>query len=557
MNSVIDILELDYTPAKKWKNLFYSILVHVSLIILFTTLSSYQIPQNRVNQNNEHLQTFIELQISSIVDISFADSSNNLNNQINQLLVQFYENRNYKPAWINNIQLSDNFYSYLNLLDSAKYYGFPFDYFGKEQIKKLTQEVSTKKQSTELLKNLIQIEFTTTYSAFKYLIYLNRGIIEQDTTQSFKDYLSTLPEFINNTIEWFDLKKEFLSNQPDLVHHHNILKSLPYFIDLHYSIKYTTPAFIDDQLLAKGLYYAGIAKKTEFTDDLKTEALFALQDQYNLPHDSILNKETQEVLVSLLKEKYYQACLNLHRLRRLNHSGENYLFVNIPEFKLHVIESSEIKEVFNVIVGKKQTPTPTLTSSIEKVVTNPYWTVPKSISYGMFPKIRKDSTYLKRNGYFVINNYEQIVDESEIDWSQPDPLGNKYWIRQINSSVNALGQVKFMFPNNYSVYLHDTPAKQLFKNENRTYSHGCVRLENPDKLAQYISDKFYDKEDLNIQNLISQKELFEIELSEKLEIHIQYITCSGDENADMVFYNDIYNLDKKELMEVFPEQSEI
>lgn len=105
--------------------------------------------------------------------------------------------------------------------------------------------------------------------------------------------------------------------------------------------------------------------------------------------------------------------------------------------------------------------------------------------------------------------------------------------------------------------MHDTPSKQLFNTQNRTYSHGCVRLQNPDKLAQYISDNFYQQENLNINKIISQKERYEINLSQKLNIHIQYITCSGSDTKDMVFYDDVYNLDKTEITEVFQELAEI
>lgn len=558
MNLTDEILELEYKKPKGIKTFLYSFMVYFLLILFFTTLSSYQNPRIWISKNSEHLQSLIELQISTLVNTNYADSTNNLNNQINNLVIKFYESRNFETAWIENIEPNNNFHSFFNLLDSAKYYGFPFDYFGKEHIKSLNENLITNKKSTELINTLLNIELATTYSAFKYLIFLNRGIVSNDTTENFTSYIKSLPEFLNNSINWSNVRSEFLSVQPDLVHHHNILNSLEYFIDLHYSIKYTTPAFIDDKLLAKSLFYTGITDTIVFNaTNNKSEALYKLQDMYGLRHDSIMNVETHTVLVSLLKDKYYLACLNLNRLRKLNHTGENYLFVNIPEFKLHVVEANQVKEIFNVIVGTTKTPTPTLTSSIEKVIANPYWTVPKSISYGMIPKIRRDSSYLKRNGFFIINNHEEFVDASTIDWSKPDPLGNKYWIRQINSSRNALGQVKFIFPNDYSVYLHDTPSKRLFKNKNRTYSHGCVRLENPDKLAQYISDKFYSNQNIDIQNIISNKERYEINLSEKVNIHIQYITCSGDENANMVFYKDVYDLDQQEIKEVFPEQTEI
>ncbi|MCD4834252.1 MAG: L,D-transpeptidase family protein [Bacteroidales bacterium] len=553
------LLELDYPSPNKSKRFFATVAGYISLISFFILLSSYQIPTLRINNklvdiNSYQSQNIIESQIKSLIAFNKADTSSDINNQINELLVKFYENREYKPAWIQNFATNHQFSAIINLLDSSNYYGFPFDYFNTEKIHSLKN-----KYNNDLLKQRIDLELSTTYSVFKFMIYLKHGITEKDTSSDYLAYIETLPEILNKAINQPNLKNVILSVQPNIVHHRNLLNSLPYFIDLHYSVKYTTPAFIDDKLLAKSLYYAGITKSPVFdSTNVKSDVLYKLEEQYQLPKDSILNVPTHQILVSLLEYRYFQTCLNLNRLRNLKHSGKNYLFVNIPEFKLHVIESDEEKEAFNVIVGKQGTPTPIFSSNIEKVIANPYWTVPRSIiTNEMIHKIRKDSTYLKRNGFFIINNYEERVDVSTINWNKKDPLGNKYWVRQMNSRYNALGQVKFIFPNNHSVYLHDTPSKTLFKRENRTFSHGCIRLENPDKLAQYLTDNYYSQNEQSIEKLILEKERHVIDLSEKVKIHIQYITCSGTENSDMVFYNDVYNLDKEEIKAVFPDQIEI
>ncbi|MBI9055197.1 MAG: L,D-transpeptidase family protein [Bacteroidales bacterium] len=550
------LLELDYSVSKKVRRLLFLSTLFFSLLLSITVFTSYQNP-SRLDVNNVKLNDLIKIQISSIEDLNNADTSQNINDQVNELLVKFYKNRNYNTAWIQSYNTNKQFNDYLNLLDSAKYYGFPFDYFSCEKIKNLKSDLDIGDRKNHL-NTLINLELTTTYSSLKYLIYLNQGIIEKDTTSIFRAYINSLPNYLNEIITTDQISKGISAVQPDLIEHDKLIRSLSYFIDLNLSIKYTSPAFINDKLLAKSLYYSGISSTIEFdSTNTKSSALFNLQEQFHLSKDSLLNDSTHNILVEQLQKRYYQACLNLHRLRKLNHTSKNYLFVNIPEFKLHVIESNQIKDVFNVIVGKKKTPTPTLTSTIEKVIANPYWTVPRSIlTNEMVHKIRKDSTYLTRNGYYVIDNYEETVNDSVINWNQNDPLGKKYWLRQINSRNNALGQVKFIFPNDFSVYLHDTPSKRLFRNTNRTYSHGCIRLENPDKLAQYLSDHYYKDKELNIKSLISKRKRQEIKLSEKINIHIQYITCSGNENNDMVFYNDIYNLDKDEIKAVFPNQPE-
>lgn len=550
------LLELDFSSENKIRNFFASLLICIIACLSLFTFSSYHYPSNSPISKLE-FSSLIKLQTSSLIKLNQADTSQNINDQVNELLVRFYQNRNYNLAWIDNYQPTSQFYEYANLLDSAKYWGFPFDYFEQEKIEILYKKVKNVDPENHL-NNLINLELTTTYSSLKFLIYLNQGIVEKDTSKLYKTFISSLPNYLNNAIKDNQLRTRTIAIQPNLLEHKKILKSLPYFIDLNLSIAFTTPAFIDDNLLAKSLFYAGISENPTFDSlNTKTDALYKLQDKFALQKDPVLNDSTHMFLVQELNNRYYQACLNLHRLRRLNHSGSNYLFVNIPEFKLHVVEQNQTKEIFNVIVGKKRTPTPTISSSIEKVIANPFWTVPRSIlTNEMIHKIRKDSTYLKRNGYFVINNYEEKVDESIIDWNDPDPLGNQYWVRQINSKYNALGQVKFVFPNEHRVFLHDTPSKRLFKTENRTYSHGCIRLENPDKLAQYISDNYYSTESLNFKNLISNTKRQEIELSQKIDIHIQYITCTGDENNDMVFYKDIYNRDKEEIKVIFPKQTE-
>ena len=563
MNKDKILLELDYSKQKKGKRFIVAFVSYFSLVLFFVLLGSYENPTLRINnelvdRNQYQFQNTIKFQINSLNNNLETDSINDLNAQLSSLLIQFYESRNYKPAWIQNYETNNQFNTLINLLDSANYFGFPIDYFGVENVHELQYEFLLGRFINDLLKPSIDLEMATTFSALKFMFYLEYGIIENDSTPNILNNTEILPELLNKALR-NNLRNEILSVQPNLVHHRNLLNSLSHFIDLHYSVKYTTPAFIDDKLLAKSLYYSGLTESPLFdSTNLKSEALYKLETEYSLPKDSILNIPTHEVLVSLLEYRYFQACLNLNRLRTLKQSGENYLFVNIPEFKLHVIEENEAKETFNVIVGKKKTPTPVLSSTIKKVVANPYWTVPRSIvNNEMLYKIRKDSTYLEKRGYFIINNREEIVDESIIDWNANDPLGNAYWIRQINSRLNALGQVKFIFPNDYSVYLHDTPSKSLFTQKNRTFSHGCIRLENPDKLAQYITDQYNSHDEQNIESLISKNERHVIDLSEEIKIHVQYITCSGAENSDMVFFNDIYDLDEEEIKATFSDQLEI
>ncbi|HPJ45491.1 MAG TPA: L,D-transpeptidase family protein [Tenuifilaceae bacterium] len=540
-----------YVRSGFWSN----ILSKVMSIFLLVVLTSYQNPTPRIAEFQVSYKT-IDLQLNlqgkayGLVDYNNPETFGTLNGQLNVLLQRFFEERDFLPAWTTEYNANSNLNSLINLLDSAKYFGFPFDYFGNQNLKVLKSNFA----ETLSLSSRASLELASTLSALKFMLYLKHGIVERDSLFSFSASTDSFPSLLNNAAN-DNFRLQLVALQPDLAKFERIKKSLPNFIDLHYSIKYTTPKLIDEKLLAKALFYAGISETAELDTTLgNVPALLKLEKQFGLPLDSCINEENHMALVSLLQYRYYQACLNLNRLRRFEDPEGNFLFVNIPEFRLHVVEEKQEKQSFNVIVGKEDTPTPIFSGNIEKLITNPYWTVPKSIAVNeMLPKIRKDSTYLQRNGYYVINGKEEVVAFSELDWSSSDPFGNKYCIRQANSTRNSLGLVKIIFPNEHSVYLHDTPARGLFKEKNRTFSHGCIRLENPDMLAQYLADRYISPQKVNIKKLINSRKNNEIQLEKTASIHIQYITCSGNENAELEFYNDVYKLDKRDISIVFPE----
>lgn len=546
------------TPDQsKGLKIWTGILIRFVSVVALVILTSYQIPEKsfkkvKINYTTDQLNESILTSTFAAFDYSKSGISQELKNKLNEKVQQFFEKRNYQPIWTSEYEITNDFKALKNLLDSAVYYGFPNDYFDRENIKALINDFN----ESHSLSARTNLEIKATYASFKLMLYLNYGIIEKDTSTQFESFVDTLPHLLENAFQQKNLRTVILDLQPEMVQFKQIVNTLPNFIDLHYSIKYTTPKFIDDRLLAKGLYYAGVAETAEIdSNETNARSIIKMQEKYNLPKDSSLNAPTHQFLLSLLQYRYYQTCLNLNRLRTLRNMDESFLFVNIPEFRLHVVESKQLKETFNVIVGKQETPTPVFSSNIEKVVTNPYWTVPKSIALNeMLPKIRKDSTYLARNGYFLINWKEEPVDMAVIDWNSDDPFGTRYFIRQKNSNSNALGLVKFVFPNEHDVYLHDTPSRGLFGQKNRTFSHGCIRLENPDKLAQYLTDKYLNNNNLNIKKLISTQQHNEIGLSEKVKIHIQYITCSANENSEIEFFSDIYKLDEQQIKAIFQDQ---
>jgi murein L,D-transpeptidase YcbB/YkuD len=233
---------------------------------------------------------------------------------------------------------------------------------------------------------------------------------------------------------------------------------------------------------------------------------------------------------------------NMERWRWLPRDmGAFHIFVNVPEFRMEVQKAGAKVHESRVIVGKPNTPTPIFSDTMEYVVVNPYWHVPVSIIRNEFiPKLRADPTYLSRRGYELVSGGRR-VDATQIDWSKGMP---RVSIRQPPGGGNALGHIKFMFPNDFSVYLHDTSSRGLFGSERRAFSHGCVRVDQPFRLAEVVMGAENGWTEEKVKSMIGGGER-RINLVEKIPVHIAYFTAAVDETGALKTFEDIYGYDRR------------
>ena len=224
-------------------------------------------------------------------------------------------------------------------------------------------------------------------------------------------------------------------------------------------------------------------------------------------------------------------------------SKQRIVLVNIPSAQLKVYEGSNIILGMNIILGKPSTPTKTMTSYIQQVTINPYWTVPKSIIVNeMIPKIQKDVQYLSNNRLEVLNENYKSIDPNTINWDSIDLINFPYVIRQATGCENALGLLKLEFENPFSMYLHDTPEKQLFKNKYRFLSHGCMRMENPIAMGRFLLSnnlKAIDSIDFTKCDL-NQAPIF-IPVTIKTPLIVWYSQVDFDSNNKLMIYKNVYN----------------
>ncbi len=258
------------------------------------------------------------------------------------------------------------------------------------------------------------------------------------------------------------------------------------------------------------------------------------------------------------KAKINKLKLNIERtkLMRLNH-WDTYVFVNVPEFKFRLFEGTKQTMEFPVVVGMQSWQTPIFCSQMKYIVLNPTWNVPDNIARDeLIPIIARDPSYLSRNNMIVRRDYNPDstpVDPKSVDWKQYIGKGNKgkgipYKIIERSSSRNALGTVKFMFPNKFSVYMHDTQAKKLFAKSFRAYSHGCIRLSQPQKLLNLVSNKYTSIPFDAVNKKAKSKKTCYVTLKTYINVQTAYLTAYVDGSGKLNFFDDVYSFDKRQTM---------
>lgn len=282
------------------------------------------------------------------------------------------------------------------------------------------------------------------------------------------------------------------------------------------------------------------APEPEVYDAALAQAVTRFQERHGIEPDGRVGAETLEAMNVPAEERLLQVLLNLDRWRWLPRElGERYVLVNVPGFELAVMENHAPVLRMNVVVGKDGWRTPFFQDSLEFIVVNPYWNVPPSIvRRDLVPAVERDPGYLARNGYEVLNRSGGRVDPYAVNVST-----DAYTIRQRPGSNNALGEVKFVFPNAMNIYLHDTPAKHLFERSRRAFSSGCIRVEKPRELAEYLLRTATTTPPGMYERLRETGREQWVELDEKLPIYILYFTAWADEQGSVRFYQDVYRKD--------------
>ena len=280
------------------------------------------------------------------------------------------------------------------------------------------------------------------------------------------------------------------------------------------------------------------------------KALRTFQKSKGLNPDGRIGTATSIVFGTSKIEQLYSAQISLDRLRQAGARPKTFVAINLPAFELQFVSNDTLRAVHRIIIGKIEHPTPTLQSFITQIVSLPYWRVPSSIAKKeILPALKRSSTYLGKEHMRIYAAGKKEIDPGNVRWKQIKTNTFPYQIIQDPGPWNSLGLIKFEFANSFSVYVHDTPSRQLFNQVFRSFSHGCMRAENPVELGKMILNQDKAGNSFNpingdsLQVLIDQNVHQKIRLRKAIPIMVTYQTVSADRNG-LRFHIDLYQKER-------------
>ncbi len=296
---------------------------------------------------------------------------------------------------------------------------------------------------------------------------------------------------------------------------------------------------------------ARVAMRPDLLDEDVSKALLRYQARHGLEPTGELDQATIMAMAVPIEERIRSLLVNLERLRLLHAEdlGDLHVWVNVPAFEVTLVEGGRPVGSMRAVVGTLRRRTPTFSDRIEYLEVNPSWVVPASIVWArILPRAMEDPGWLARGG-FELRGPRGRVDPRSIDWVAVAEEGRfPYEVRQRPGPGNAMGRVKFMFPNEHGVYLHDTPERALFGSHRRAFSFGCVRVERPKALARFLMRGLPEERLAKVERMIAgegPRHTHRVDLERPIPVHLVYVTAWVDEWGVAHFREDLYRLDSR------------
>lgn len=531
--------------------MFRNLILLLFITILFNNCHSQSPRVNEVLRDTTISPgtSFSKLFLDSLTLETFIKSNHGKDSSTEKLR-NFYKGRNYQFAWFTEDGIAEHTRSFWNLHNNyINYFGdtaLKFKLLHK-QIDILLDEDSTVrlKESRILLTDMQLTKHFFEYSNNAYAGKVNSDDLQWNIPRKKINAVLLLESLLSregkNLAAWEPVNLFYKRLKEKLLLYYDINKAGGWKAIQVEKLSTVNPGGFDPLIreIKKRLTISGDFKIQD-TSDIYTPQLAIvvkqMQKGFGLAADGVINPPLISQLNKSVKERLNQLLINLERMRWVPEQPTgNFILVNIPEYRLHVFEGTKKSFSMDIVVGKAAHSTVIFTRQLTHVVFSPYWNIPRSIVRNeILPAIT-------RNG-----NYLATMNMERIGYSEGLPV-----IRQKPGGANALGRVKFIFPNSYNIYFHDTPSRSLFTKESRAFSHGCIRLAEPEKMATYLLRMQPEWTADKISQAMSASVEKWVPLKNQIPVFITYFTAWVDSEGLLNFRDDIYGHDKKLAKELF------
>jgi L,D-transpeptidase YcbB len=479
------------------------------------------------------------------------------------LVARFYKKRNYQPAWSRDGRMM-HADVLIRAVEETYDDGLTPDYYHIRLIQSLIDKAG--KQLLDPV-SMADLDILLTDAFITLGCHLSGGCVNPVTIESewfAKRGDVDVPSVLEQALKKKGLREALMKLRPEHDSYARLRQALAWYRVLSSKVEWphvsNGPLLkkksksdrvieLRKRLAASGDLEAGKARGGRLFDEKLAQAVIIFQKRHGLKADGIVGTVTLDALNVPLRQRIRQIELNMERLRWiLGNPEQRSIVVNIADFRLAVIENGKSILSMKVVVGKPYQSTPVFTANMTYLVINPSWNIPDGIARNEILKnIRKDPRYLAGQKIKVLSGRGPIEEEIKpgtIDWSVITAETLKYRFRQEPGPLNPLGRIKFMLPNRFDVYLHDTPYKRLFSENVRTFSHGCTRIEKPIELAEYLLRHAPGWTREKILSAIEKGTEQKVTIPEPLNVHFLYLTAWVDEKGILQFRNDVYERDK-------------
>lgn len=557
----------------KYKTINYPYLKLIASFLLLLTpflASGKIVPAPEDEKNPQADSAYIHSYIQN--DLEFRHHLN--------LVKQFYQDRDYTLAWFDGNQLKPQADRLIEAIEKAPKEGLdPKDYNLKD-LRKMYMEFDAMSASDKRKQEKQQeIDVALTASYFNYASDFYKGTVKPHSAAAIEWEAKRNKIKLDNALEAILKEREssypyyefealhdgYLKLRDALVQYRRIKEKggWPQIEDQDV-LRLNDTAKVVVALRKRLLPQQQVNEQDSsyFVYDQKVkDAVTDFQKRHGLTVDGIYGPETYKALQVSIDERIDQILLNMERWRWLpkdlssSNKQDRYIMVNIPAYRVSVMENEKEVMRMKAIVGKTMHSTPVFSHQISYLMFAPYWNVPNSIVEDEIkPKLLRNPNWLSSQDMEMVTTFgpnAKWVPVSRVNWSAMTRHNFDYRIRQRPGPNNSLGRVKFMFPNEYNVYLHDTPADHLFSEPERDYSHGCVRVERPADLATYLLQDKAGWNESRVKRAMNAKEQQRVNLPENVPVHLVYFTAWVEKDGSVHFREDLYGHDKDLAQQFF------